>query len=597
MKRKAFLIIALLIIAAVVVPLVVIRAQASISAGPDQQVYTGQTTIFNGTTTENVTSIVQVAWDFGDNTTLVNGTSPDLLNATHVYTTTGVYNATLTVKFDSTLNQTETETAVITVTENTQPVADAGPDQTVEQTSLQGAMVTLNGTASSDPDNDTLTYTWNWTGGSATGATPAAIFPVGNTTVTLTVADSQYNATDTVNIVVLKDTTAPVVDAGPDVTVEQEAHEGTQVVLNGTATNTVSTRFNFTWSENGAALKTETNVTDTTLIFTFNLGTHIVTLNATDEAGNTGSDTVTVAVVDTIPPVVDAGPDLTVEQESHAGTPVILNGTATDICSARFNFTWTENGVVLDTMTNATDATLTYTFNLGTHVVTLNATDIAGNTASDNVTVTIIDTIPPTVDAGPDLTVEQESHAGTQVILNGTATDICSARFNFTWSENGVVLATMTNATDATLKYTFNLGTHVVTLNATDMAGNTASDNVTVTVVDTTPPEINATAMPSTIWPPNHKYVEVHVNVSVYDVCDPSPTLTFVSITSNEPENAKGDGNTTNDIVVVNDFTFNLRAERSGTGAGRIYTITYKATDISGNTAMVSVTVAVPHNQ
>ena len=411
MKRKAFLIIALLIIAAVVVPLVVIRAQASVSAGQDQQVYTGQTTMFNGTTTENVTFVVQVTWDFGDNSTAVNGTSPDLLNATHVYTTAGVYNATLTVKFDSTLNQTETATAVITVIENTPPVADAGPDQTVKQSSPQGAMVTLNGTGSSDPDNDTLTYYWNWTDGSATGASPTALFPVGNTSVTLAVADSQYNATDTVNIIVLADTTAPVVDAGPDVTVEQESHEGTQVVLNGTATNTVSTRFNFTWSENEMLLKTEANVTDTMLIYTFNLGTHIVTLNATDEAGNTGSD------------------------------------------------------------------------------------------------------------------------------------------------------------------------------------------NVTVTVVDTTPPAINGTATPDMLWSPDHKYVEVHVTVTVYDVCDPSPTLTFVSITSNEPDNGIGDGNTVNDTVIINDFTFNLRAERSGTGSGRIYTITYKATDISGNTAMASFTIEVPHNQ
>ena len=229
--------------------------------------------------------------------------------------------------------------------------------------------------------------------------------------------------------------------------------------------------------------------------------------------------------------------------------------------------------------------------------MTLNATDEAGNTGSDTVTVTVIDTIPPEVDAGPDLTVEQESHAGTQVMLNGTAMDICSTRFNFTWTENGTLLGTMTNATDAKLTYTFNLGTHVVTLAATDMAGNSASDNVTVTVVDTTPPEINATAVPSILWPPNHKYVEVKINATAYDICDPSPTLTFVSITSNEPENAKGDGNTVDDIVIVNDFTFNLRAERSGTGSGRIYTITYQATDISGNTAMASVSIEVPHNQ
>lgn len=409
MKRKGFLIAALLIIAAFV-PLIVIRAQATLSAGPNEQVYTGQTTKLNGTTTDNVTSITQVTWDFGDNTTSVNGTNPALLNTTHVYATAGVYNATLTVKFDSTLNKTENATATITVLQNRPPVANAGPDQFVEQTSSQGANVTLNGTGSSDPDNDTLTYYWNWTGGSATGAAPTALFPPGNTTVTLRVTDGQFNATDTVNIIVQDNT-------------------------------------------------------------------------------------------------------------------------------------------------------------------------------------------PPVVNAGPDMTVEQASHAGTQVMLNGTATDAVSTRFNFTWSEKGTVLKTQANATSTTLTYTFNLGTHIVTLNATDIVGNTGSDNVTVRVIDTTPPEINATAAPSILWSPDHKYVEVKINVTAYDICDPSPKIRFVSITSNEPDNSIGDGNTANDIVIVNDFTFNLRAERSGTDSGRTYTITYKATDLSGNYAIANVTVEVPHNQ
>ena len=504
MKRKAFFVIALLITAAILVPFIVIKAQGIVSAGPDQQVYTGQTTMFNGTTTEDVTGITQVTWDFGDNTTIVNGTNMDLLNATHVYTTEGVYNATLTVKFDSDLNKTESASATITVTENQPPIANAGPDQIVDQTDIQGAMVTLNGTGSSDPGNDTLSFYWNWTGGSAMGSTPTALFPIGNTSVALLVSDGQYNATDTVNIEVQADTEAPVVDAGQDMTMEQETHEGTQFILNGTAIDNVSTRFNFTWSENDMVLKTESNASDTMFI---------------------------------------------------------------------------------------------YTFNLGTHVVTLNATDLAGNTGSDNIAITVVDTIPPVVDAGPDMIVEQESYDGTEVMLNGTATDICSTRFNFTWSENGTMLASMTNATEATLTHTFSLGTHILTLNAVDMAGNTGSDNVTVTVVDTTPPEINATATPDILWPPNHKYVEVNVTVTVYDAADPAPTLTFLSINSNEPDNSIGDGNTVNDIVIVNDFVFSLRAERSGTETGRIYTITYQASDSSGNTATASVIVEVPHNK
>ncbi len=97
------------------------------------------------------------------------------------------------------------------ITGNIKPVADAGPDQTVEQTSVSGAEVTLDGTGSSDPDNDTLTYTWTGPFGTATGPTPAVTMPPGINTVYLVVNDGTVDsAPDTVTITV-QDTTAPVV--------------------------------------------------------------------------------------------------------------------------------------------------------------------------------------------------------------------------------------------------------------------------------------------------------------------------------------------------------------------------------------------------
>lgn len=94
---------------------------------------------------------------------------------------------------------------------NNSPVADAGLDQTVEQASISGAEVTLDGTGSSDPDNDTLTYTWTGPFGTATGPTPAVTMPPGINTVYLVVNDGTVDsAPDTVTITV-QDTTAPVV--------------------------------------------------------------------------------------------------------------------------------------------------------------------------------------------------------------------------------------------------------------------------------------------------------------------------------------------------------------------------------------------------
>ena len=406
MRKRAIFLSAILVIA-IVLPLIIFNAHATLSAGPNQQVYTGTTVNLIGTTTDDTALIANVTWDFGDGTPALFGTAPTLLSTTHLYPGTGVYTATLTVGFGGTLNKIETATTQITIVVNEPPVAEAGPDQNVEQTSVNGAEANLNGAASSDQYNDPITYSWTWTGGSATGVTATALFPPGTTTVTLTVSDGVSTATDTVDIVVA-DTTPPFVDAGEDVTVEA----GTPVTLNGIATDAVSTQFSFTWSEGSTILKTETGVATTSLVYEtkFNVGTHELTLSATDDAGN-----------------------------------------------------------------------------------------------------------------------------------KGTAT-------------------------------------------------------VTVTVVDTTPPTLTAAVVPDKLWPPNHKYAEVKTNAKAEDQGDPAPTIAFISMSSSEAENAKGTGNTTNDIVKIDDFTFNMRAERAGPGSGRIYTITYRATDASGNTAIASVTVAVPHN-
>ncbi len=98
---------------------------------------------------------------------------------------------------------------------------------------------------------------------------------------------------------------------------------------------------------------------------------------------------------------------------------------------------------------------------------------------------------------------------------------------------------------------------------------------------------------PDTLWPPNHKYVTIQATVDMFDLTG-GLTLELVSVTSNEPDNGKGDGNTVDDIVIVDDFMFDLRAERSGGGTGRVYTITYKATDACGNSTVASATVTVP---
>jgi hypothetical protein len=117
---------------------------------------------------------------------------------------------------------------------------------------------------------------------------------------------------------------------------------------------------------------------------------------------------------------------------------------------------------------------------------------------------------------------------------------------------------------------------------------------------DATPPTIEVSLSRDLLWPPNHKLVEVCATVKVADGVDPAPTFVLASITSNEPDNGKGDGNTTGDIqgavIGTPDLCFYLRAERRGGGSGREYRIIYQARDASNNAACDTVYVRVPHD-
>jgi len=67
--------------------------------------------------------------------------------------------------------------------------------------------------------------------------------------------------------------------------------------------------------------------------------------------------------------------------------------------------------------------------------------------------------------------------------------------------------------------------------------------------------------------------------------------LELVSVVSSEPDWTGRPRDLPMDIVILDDFTFFLRAEFDPTGDGRVYTITYQATDACGNTTIVSVQV------
>ncbi len=199
----------------------------------------------------------------------------------------------------------------------------------------------------------------------------------------------------------------------------------------------------------------------------------------------------------------------------------------------------------------------------------------------------------------------QVLECGSPATLTTLFSDPEGDALSVVWAVNGVAVATNSLPARApglpamdSLTETLPLGTNMVSVTATDTGGNTVSCSTTVVVADTTPPVIvSASANPATLWPPNHRMVDVTATAQVRDACGPT-TWKIVRVTSNEPVNGRGDGNTSPDWVITGDHKLKLRAERAGNGHGRVYTITLQAKDAAGNlSARKTVTVTVPHNQ
>jgi alpha-tubulin suppressor-like RCC1 family protein len=127
---------------------------------------------------------------------------------------------------------------------------------------------------------------------------------------------------------------------------------------------------------------------------------------------------------------------------------------------------------------------------------------------------------------------------------------------------------------------------------------NSLSPFALMKVVDYTPPMVTCSVMPNMLWPPDHEMVPVTARVTVADDFSGPAGFTLTSVASSEPDSDRGKDDRPDDIQEFAVGTAStkglLRAERSETGRGRIYTLTYTGLDVAGNSATCAATVVVP---
>ena len=372
---------------------------------------------------------------------------------------------------EGTLNGTFTWYVMDVSSSNHPPVANAGTDQTVECP----ALVTLDGSGSTDPDGDALTYQWSEGGNVlSTNVSFTASFDLGTHLISL-IATDPCGASNTNSVTIhVVDTTKPMVTCPAPTTASADANCQAAVpnVVSGVVASDNCTAAN--------ALIITQNPTAGALV---GIGAHPITVTVTDGSGNSSTCGTMFTVVDTTPPVIISGPALGVvstDANCQGAVPnVVPNIVATDNCTA---------ANALNIVQSPTAGTLV---GLGQHTITVTVTDAAGNSTSGTLSFTVADTTAPAIVSLPaPITVSSDANCqGTvpSVVGSVVATDNCTPVNALVISQNPVAGTIL------------GLGQHTITVTVKDASGNIAMGTVSFTVVDTTAPTIASLPAPITV--------------------------------------------------------------------------------------------------
>jgi hypothetical protein len=214
---------------------------------------------------------------------------------------------------------------------------------------------------------------------------------------------------------------------------------------------------------------------------------------------------------------------------------------------------------------------------------------------------------PPLARPGANQTVECTAATGTPVTLDGSGSqDPDGNILSNQWYDGppifvgGKELTPGATAT-ALVPFTPPRSTSRYSLSVVDTFLVTSLAHVDVTVQDTTPPALMLVTTPDCLWAPAHKMVLFELGTGLKatttDACDPSPRLAIANVVSSQPPLGGGSGNTSPDVVFGKRAVC-LRSERAGTSSEpRAYTVSVKATDVSGNSTVRDTIVRVGHDQ
>ncbi len=443
----------------------------SAEAGDNIKIVQGTQVTFNGSGSTDNVGIFDYTWTFNDTSDqILNGKMP-----TYTFDNAGTFLVTLNVS-DAEGNWNN-DTLTVTVNDTEMPVADAGPDQTVDQ----GTRVVFDGSGSSD--NVAIEhYEWRFYDGGALEELSGTLLTYSYTfenpgvfIVTLNVSDKCENmGTDSMTVTV-NDTEAPMANAANDRIVEQ--HEVVFFDGSNSTDNHAIAQHVWTFEYYGGTVRLYGEKPYHKFDIT---GHYEVTLNVTDGADNWDTDTVNVTVLDSTKPFGNAGPETNYVDQ---GGIVYFNGNKSSDNVGITNYTWR---FTYDDVPRVLYGIMPqFTFNIpGTYLITLTVRDAAANENYDTIFVQVNDTTAPKARAAKTM-------VGSRVTFNASGSEdnvgITSYEWTFLYDGEEKTLQGLE------AEFTFEIpGDYNVTFTARDAANNSGVRYVEFTIEG--PPPLDSVA-------------------------------------------------------------------------------------------------------
>jgi large repetitive protein len=586
-------------------------------------VFEGETVTLDGSQSHdpNMGDVLTYTWE------QIGGTAVTLTpvgsNATFTAPVVSAMQGSITLDFQLTVSDgqlSDTKPISVTVSHvNLAPTADAGADQMVPE----GMSACLDGSGSYDPEEGAnVAFAWTQLDGPSvvldnpnTSAPCFAAPDVGTGGATLhfqlTATDSLgFSNSDTAEVQVSYVNHLPTVEAGD----AQTVNEGTTVQLNGSGADPDGNALIYEWTQLSGPAVTLSDASDPAATFTAAQvpcggATVIMRLTVDDGYGGMVTDDVNINIANVNnPPTADAG----MNQQVQESDLVSLHGVGTDIDGETLTFQWNQTSGPLLVLSPGSGQDVSFTapnlgggdpdafVELGFSLTVMDTCD--GSTTTLPITVHVAN-IPHAPVAVAQANPTSANEGGDIVQVDGSmSSDPDFDPLTYTWTQisgPAVMLVYSPGDTDHVMP---SFATPWVSANTplkfkltvSDLYDGASDAYVTVTVINShIPPDAShARADVGVLWPPDHKMAQVRILGVVNPNNDP---VTIDAVTQDEPTNGLGDGDTPIDAIISGDSA-TLRAERSGSGNGRVYRICFTVHDPEQN-AQGCVNVSVPKSK